>query len=74
MKIVSTKLTWLVAVAFASFIIIPSMTFAAPPNPLSGYTIHLTAPHMMDEEVIGPFHHYCKPINQDVIQCVLFEQ
>ena len=42
-------------------------------NPLSGYTIHVTAPHVMDGEVIGPFHHYCKPINDDIIQCVLFE-
>ncbi|MBT5867660.1 MAG: DUF1264 domain-containing protein, partial [Nitrospinaceae bacterium] len=42
-------------------------------NPLKGYTIHVSAPHMMDGEVIGPFHHYCKPINDDIIQCVLFE-
>ncbi|PIQ99739.1 MAG: hypothetical protein COV66_08995 [Nitrospinae bacterium CG11_big_fil_rev_8_21_14_0_20_45_15] len=42
-------------------------------NPLEGYTIHVSAPHMMDGEVIGPFHHYCKPINPDIIQCILFE-
>ena len=47
--------------------------FAADKNPLSGYTIHVVAPHVMDGEVIGPFHHYCKPINDDVIQCILFE-
>lgn len=45
----------------------------APPSPLDGYTIHVSAPHMMDGEVIGPFHHYCKPINADIIQCILFE-
>jgi hypothetical protein len=45
----------------------------APPSPLAGYTIHVSAPHVMDGEVIGPFHHYCKPINDDIIQCVLFE-
>ena len=44
-----------------------------PPNPLSGYTIHVSAPHIMDGEVMGPFHHYCKPINDDIIQCVLFD-
>lgn len=42
-------------------------------NPLEGYTIHVSAPHMMNGEVIGPFHHYCKPINADIIQCILFE-
>lgn len=51
----------------------PAAGNAAPPNPLTGYTIHVTAPHMMDGEVIGPFHHYCKPINNDIIQCILFE-
>lgn len=45
----------------------------APASPLDGYTIHVSAPHMMDGEVIGPFHHYCKPINADIIQCILFE-
>lgn len=48
-------------------------TFAADKNPLTGYTIHVVAPHVMDGEVVGPFHHYCKPINDDVIQCILFE-
>lgn len=45
----------------------------APPNPLAGYTIHVSAPHIMNGEVVGPFHHYCKPINKDIIQCILFE-
>jgi len=44
-----------------------------PASPLDGYTIHVTAPHVMDGEVVGPFHHYCKPINKDIIQCILFE-
>lgn len=47
--------------------------FAADKNPLTGYTIHVVAPHVMDGEIVGPFHHYCKPINNDVIQCVLFD-
>ncbi len=45
----------------------------APPSPLDGYTIHVSAPHVMNGEVVGPFHHYCKPINEDIIQCILFE-
>ena len=27
----------------------------APPSPLDGYTIHVSAPHVMDGEVMGPF-------------------
>jgi uncharacterized protein DUF1264 len=69
---VKLKVSFLVLV-FAGFISSPVMAGDAPPNPLKGYTIHVTAPHIMDGEVIGPFHHYCKPINADIIQCILFE-
>lgn len=51
----------------------PAIVGNAEANPLEGYTIHVSAPHMMNGEVIGPFHHYCKPINADIIQCILFE-
>jgi hypothetical protein len=63
-------------IGFLVFILVGFLfapVFAEDKNPLSGYTIHVTAPHVMDGEVMGPFHHYCKPINDDIIQCVLFE-
>lgn len=62
------------AVVVAGFLTLSvNASVSAPPNPLAGYTIHVTAPHVMNGEVIGPFHHYCKRINSDVIQCILFE-
>ena len=44
-------------------------------GPADGYTIHVQAPHMMaDGKVGGPYHHYCKGIqNGEVLQCLLFE-
>ena len=69
---VNIKVIFLVLV-LAGFISSPVIAGDAPPNPLKGYTIHVSAPHIMDGEVIGPFHHYCKPINADIIQCILFE-
>lgn len=51
----------------------PWLAVKASANPLEGYTIHVTAPHVMDGEIVGPFHHFCKAINSDVIQCILFE-
>lgn len=46
----------------------------APPSPADGFTVHVTAPHVVNGEVMGPFHHYCKPISPEpVIQCILFE-
>lgn len=61
------------AFVLAGFVSSPVIAGDAPPNPLKGYTIHVMAPHIMDGEVIGPFHHFCKPINADIIQCILFE-
>jgi len=45
----------------------------APASPLDGYTIHVSAPHVMNGEVVGPFEHYCKPISDEIIQCILFD-
>ncbi|RMH35914.1 MAG: DUF1264 domain-containing protein [Nitrospirae bacterium] len=43
-------------------------------SPAEGYDIHVQAPHLMaNGEVGGPFHHYCKPISDTVLQCLLFE-
>ena len=46
----------------------------APASPADGFVVHVTAPHVVNGEVMGPFHHYCKPISPEpVIQCILFE-
>jgi hypothetical protein len=44
-------------------------------TPADGYTIHVLAPHQMESgQVGGPFHHYCKPVQQGkIFQCLLFE-
>ena len=57
----------------AGFLLFPLFGDRAQANPLEGYTIHVTAPHVLDGEIIGPFHHFCKPINEQIIQCILFE-
>jgi hypothetical protein len=43
-------------------------------GPADGYVIHVVAPHQMEDgSVCGPFHHYCKPVQQGAImQCLLF--
>jgi hypothetical protein len=45
------------------------------PGPADGYTIHVTAPHQMENGMVGgPYHHYCKPIQKGaVLQCLLFK-
>lgn len=48
---------------------------AGPVSPALGFDIHVTAPHVVNGEVMGPIHHFCKPIRPEpvVIQCILFD-
>ncbi|HET6674216.1 MAG TPA: DUF1264 domain-containing protein [Nitrospiraceae bacterium] len=47
---------------------------ADPASPATGYDIHVQAPHMMpDGTPGGPYHHYCKGISDQILQCLLFE-
>jgi hypothetical protein len=53
----------------------PALAEEAQKNtPADGYTIHVIAPHKMEDgTVAGPFHHYCKGISPEILQCLLFE-
>jgi Protein of unknown function (DUF1264) len=43
-------------------------------TPADGYTVHVTAPHMVNGHVMGPFHHYCKVIAPDPqIVCQIYD-
>jgi len=44
------------------------------PGPADGFTLHVTAPHKFEDGTVhGPYHHYCKGISPEVLQCLLFE-
>ena len=64
-------------VGVLSLIVMGCMTSPAmsgSPSPAEGYDIHVQAPHLMhDGTVGGPFHHFCKGINDKILQCLLFE-
>ena len=54
----------------------PSQSAAAADqaSPATGYDIHVQAPHLMpDGTPGGPYHHYCKGISDQILQCLLFE-
>ena len=43
-------------------------------TPADGYTVHVTAPHLVDGHVMGPFHHYCKVVAPDPqIVCQIYD-
>ena len=52
----------------------PVLAADMKPGPADGFDIHVMAPHKMEDgSVAGPFHHYCKAIKPEVLQCLLFE-
>jgi len=47
---------------------------AKKPSPADGFNIHVMAPHKLEDDTVhGPYHHYCKGISPEIIQCLLFE-
>ena len=43
-------------------------------TPADGYTVHVSAPHVVNGKVMGPFHHYCKVMSPDpVIVCQIYD-
>lgn len=44
-----------------------------PRTPADGHEIHVLAPHQMDGKVMGPYHHYCKAVSSDVLECLIYE-
>jgi len=64
----------LIAVGSAGFVAGPVAAQETPTGPARGFDVHVTAPHVVNGEVMGPFHHYCKAISPEpIIQCILFE-
>lgn len=42
-------------------------------TPAEGFNIHVMAPHKFEDGTVhGPYHHYCKGISPEVLQCLLF--
>jgi hypothetical protein len=44
-----------------------------PRTPADGHEIHVLAPHMMDGKVMGPYHHYCKAVSSELLECLIYE-
>ena len=42
-------------------------------SPADGHSVHVTAPHVVDGKVMGPYHHYCKVLSPEpVIECLCY--
>ena len=62
------------AAFFVSIAVGSAMAQTGPMTPAVGYTIHVTAPHVVNGKVMGPYHHYCKVVSPEpVIECLIYE-
>jgi len=42
-------------------------------TPAAGYTVHVTAPHVVAGKIMGPYHHYCKVLSPEpIIECLCY--
>lgn len=45
-----------------------------PKSPADGYNIHVLVPHRHEDGTVhGPYHHYCKSIRPEIMQCMIFQ-
>lgn len=52
----------------------PAFAEDKKPTPADGFTIHVIAPHKFEDGTVhGPYHHYCKGVTPEILQCLLFE-
>ncbi len=59
---------------FAGQVARPLRTLGAPASPAEGYSVHVSAPHVVDGHVMGPYHHYCKVMTPDPqMVCLIYE-
>jgi hypothetical protein len=68
------KTCWLVVLCSIVLVTPPPLRAQEPPrSPAEGYAIHIVAPHRHEDGTIhGPYHHYCKPIKPEIMQCLIF--
>ena len=61
------------ALASCLFVVLMGTPAMSEGGPADGFDLHVQAPHMMaDGQIGGPFHHYCKGISDQILQCLLF--
>jgi hypothetical protein len=52
----------------------PAAGTSAMKTPAMGYDVHVSAPHVVNGKVMGPFHHYCKVMSSEPkIVCLIYD-
>ncbi len=68
------KLSIIATVGVTAFAAAPGMAQEKAMTPAEGFNIHVVAPHRHEDGTVrGPYHHYCKPISGEILQCMIFE-
>ena len=63
----------LVAMLYVALASSPPFAVAQSKSPADGFNIHVVAPHRHEDGTVhGPYHHYCKSIKPEIMQCMIF--
>lgn len=62
--------TLLTCIAFATALVAQEVK---KPSPADGHDIHVVAPHVVEGVVMGPYHHYCKAVSDEILECLIYE-
>ena len=68
--------SWLIAVCLVAWLTLAVPTTAEEvkkATPAEGHDIHVLAPHVVEGIVMGPYHHYCKGVSEEVLECLIYE-
>ena len=71
---IASKLIVLCALVALTALVVPADgQQPTPSSPADGHTVHVTAPHVVEGEIMGPYHHYCKVLSPEpVIECLCY--
>ena len=51
----------------------PAIAQEKKASPADGHDIPVVAPHVVEGVVMGPYHHYCKAVSNEVLECLIYE-
>jgi hypothetical protein len=69
----NNKLQLIALLGVATLVTSPVSAKQEVKSPAEGFNIHIVAPHRHEDGTVhGPYHHYCKPIKPEILQCMIF--
>ncbi len=71
-RMMNKNLSFITSIGAIALVLAPCADAEAQ-TPAEGFNIHVVAPHRHEDGTVhGPYHHYCKGIKPEILQCMIF--